>query len=90
MKKLCSVIEMSGSLGCNQTVLLQVQLAVFRFPDRRTDILISMNTPMHINSCSAAAQHTRSGPVTAHLVAPELFLKMLTTFSIVDYSLFGG
>lgn len=62
---------------------------MFRYPDRNTDILISMNTPMHIHEESAAAQHAGAGHKTAHLSAPALFDSMLLSFRVLDYSLFG-
>lgn len=68
---------------------LQIQLAVFRYPEKGTDVLISMNTPIYINQESAAAQHTGSGHKTAHTSAPRLFASMLNAFHIFDYSLFG-
>ena len=68
---------------------LQIQLAVFRYPDRDSDILVTLNTPIYINEASAAAQHTGAGHKTAHSSAPKLFASMLRTFHIFDYSLFG-
>ncbi|KAL0030274.1 hypothetical protein WJX77_007077 [Trebouxia sp. C0004] len=68
---------------------VQIQLAVFRYPDRGSDILVTMNTPVFINEASAAAQHTGAGHKTAHRSAPELFASMLKTFHIFDYTLFG-
>lgn len=77
-----------GGQGPDAANNVQVQLAVFRLPDRQADILISMNTPMHIGAGSDIAQQTGSGPKTAHMLAPQLFMMMLKTFSILDFSLF--
>lgn len=68
---------------------VQVQLAIFRYPERNTDILITMNTPVHIHQKSAAAQHTGPGHKTAHISAPKLLANMIKTFHIFDYTLFG-
>ena len=68
---------------------MQVQLAVLRYPEKRTDILITMNTATHIHGNSAAAQYAGSGQKSAHLTAPDLFLSILKTFHVLDYSLFG-
>ena len=68
---------------------MQVQVAVLRYPEQGTDILITMNTPSHIHDDSAAAQHAGSGQKYAHLSAPDLFHSMLKTFHVIDYSLFG-
>ena len=67
----------------------QVQLAIFRYSEHDTDILVSMNTPTFINAESAAAEHVASGQKNDHLKAPELFMRMLKTFQVLDYSLFG-
>ncbi len=75
------------SISCLRS--LQIQLAVFRYPDRDSDILVTLNTPVFINEASAAAQHTGAGHKTAHSSAPKLFASMLRTFHIFDYSLFG-
>lgn len=68
---------------------VQVQLAIFRYSEHDTDILVSMNTPTFINAESAAAEHDASGQKNDHLKAPELFMRMLKTFQVSDYSLFG-
>ncbi len=75
------------SISCLR--FLQIQLAVFRYPDRYSDILVTMNTPIFINEASAAAQHTGAGHKTAHRSAPKLFASILRTFHIFDYTLFG-
>lgn len=56
----------------------------------QSDVLITLNTPIWISECSAAAEHAGSGFKGAHLVAPELFKRCLATFRILDYGLFGG
>ncbi len=75
------------SISCLRS--LQIQLAVFRYPDRDSDILVTFNTPVFINEASAAAQHTGAGHKTAHRSAPKLFASMLKTVHIFDYTLFG-
>ena len=75
------------SISCLRS--LQIQLAVFRYPDRDSDLLVTLNTPVFINEASAAAQHTGAGHKSAHRSAPKLFASMLKTFHIFDYTLFG-
>ena len=65
-----------------------VQLAVLRYSEKEADILISMDTPTHIHENSLAAQHAGSGQKHAHLSAPDLFMKPLKTFHVLD-GLFG-
>ena len=68
---------------------MQVQLAIFRFLERKTDILISMNTPVYINTESAAAPHAGAGHKSTHTSALALLATMLKTFHIHNYSLFA-
>lgn len=68
---------------------VQVQLVVLRLPEKNTDILISMNTPVFIHEDSSVAVDVGAGFKQLHLTAPDLFQSIVKSFTIVDWSLFG-
>jgi hypothetical protein len=69
---------------------VQIALCIVRLPLHQTDVLITLNTPIYIAEGSAAAEHAGAGFKGEFLAAPELFRKILATFKILDYGLFGG
>ncbi|KAK9814741.1 hypothetical protein WJX72_010720 [[Myrmecia] bisecta] len=75
-----------------QEALNQVQIcqACIRLPSVDSDLLITLNTPMHISEHSAAAEHAGAGAKDAHVTAPQLLQDMLLTLEIKDWGLFGG
>ena len=68
---------------------LQVIMAIIRLHSVASEVLITMNTPMHVSERSAAAEVTGAGPKADHLAAPALFRQILASFRITDYGLFG-
>ena len=67
---------------------MQVQLAVMRLKEVATDLLVVLNTPVHIHECSASAEHAGAGPKQRHTEAPELFGMVLQSLVIRDMGLF--
>ena len=80
----CAVFQLQGVRW-----VLQVIMAVIRLQSVASEVLITLNTPMHVSERSAAAEATGAGPKAEHLAAPVLFRQVLATFKIKDYSLFG-
>lgn len=74
-----------------RTALNQVHviICIIRFPDHGSDVMITLNTPMYISPASAAAEHAGTGSKGAHLLAPDLFKRIISSFAILDWSLFG-
>jgi len=72
--------------GINKVHIL---LAIIRIPEKQTDILISLNTPMFIHEDSISAPDIGAGFKNLHESADALFLRILASFKIVDWSLFG-
>lgn len=68
---------------------LQVIMAIIRLKQVSSEVLIILNTPMSISTSSAAAKDIDPGERTNHLTAPSLLRRVLATFKIKDYSLFG-
>lgn len=73
-----------------ELAFLQVLLAVVRLPQVNSDILITLNTPIYINPASRSAQHVASGHKATHEQAPADFAGLLSTFSVLDWGLFGS
>jgi len=69
---------------------IQVLLAVIRLPQHGTDIVVSLNSPIHIVEGSAAAADAGAGPKQLHATAPQLFHAALSSLRIKDYGLFGA
>eukprot|EP00890_Picochlorum_soloecismus_P000538 jgi/Picsp_1/1485/NSC_04963-R1_protein len=68
---------------------IHILLAIIRIPEKQTDILISLNTPMFIHEDSVSAQDLGAGFKSLHESADALFLQILESFKITDWSLFG-
>ena len=68
---------------------VQVLLHIVRLPNVSSDLVITMNTPIHINQLSAAAQDIEAGDKTQHLGASDLFRRMVAALEITDWTLFG-
>ena len=68
---------------------IHILLAIIRIPEKETDILISLNTPMFIHEDSVSAQDIGAGFKSLHESADALFLEILASFKISDWSLFG-
>jgi hypothetical protein len=64
-------------------------MAIIRLQSVASEVLITLNTPMHVSERSAAAEATGAGPKAEHLAAPGLFRRILASFLIKDYALFG-
>jgi hypothetical protein len=64
-------------------------MAIIRLQQHSSDVLITLNTPVFISEKSAAAGDIGAGHKAGHLAAPELFKRVLCTFAIKDYALFG-
>ncbi|RNA05363.1 Ran guanine nucleotide release factor [Brachionus plicatilis] len=65
--------------------LVEVHMAIFRFKDLKTDILITFNDPILINPESSSAQESNNNDKWT----TEQFLKTIETFYVADFSLFG-
>ncbi|CAL8464048.1 g3583 [Coccomyxa elongata] len=68
---------------------VQVILAIIRLKQVSSEVLITLNTPVFVSSSSAAAQDIGAGEKAHHLMAPSLMRRVIATFKIIDYSLFG-
>lgn len=68
---------------------IHILLAIIRIPEKETDILVSLNTPMFIHEDSVSAQDIGAGFKSLHESADALFLEILASFKISDWSLFG-
>ena len=68
---------------------LQVILAIIRLRQVSSEVLIILNTPVSVSASSAAAKDIGAGARSEHLTAPSLLRRVLGTFKIKDYSLFG-
>jgi hypothetical protein len=71
---------------------VHVHLAVIRIPDKDTDILISLNTPVFIHEQSSSAKYSEAGYMSHDTIeqADALFATVLQTYTILDWSLFGS
>lgn len=79
-----------GRQGPDASNAVHVLLCIVRLPAHATELVLSLNTPMHISPNSAAAEHAGAGTKGAHITAPDLFRRILTTLHVKDYGLFGG
>jgi hypothetical protein len=68
---------------------IHVQLLVVRLPEYKTDMLVTLNSPIYISEHSAAAKEAGAGYKELHMHAPELFQAMCRTLKINDFKLFG-
>ncbi|BDA49170.1 probable ran guanine nucleotide release factor [Coccomyxa sp. Obi] len=68
---------------------VQVILAIIRLKQVSSEVLITLNTPVSVSSSSAAAQDIGAGESAHHYMAPSLMRRVIATFKINDYSLFG-
>ena len=68
---------------------VQVLLLIVRLPNVSSDLVITMNTPIHINELSATAQDIQPGDKMQHLGASDLFRRMIAALEITDWTLFG-
>lgn len=78
-----------GRQGVTALNKVHLLLLVVRLPLHKTDMLVTLNTPVFISEHSAAAEHAGSGYKQEHLGAPSLFRQVLETLRIVDWNLFG-
>ncbi|EIE24757.1 Mog1p/PsbP-like protein [Coccomyxa subellipsoidea C-169] len=67
----------------------RVIMAIIRLKQVSSDVLIILNTPISVSASSAAAKDIGPGERSEHLMAPSLLRRVLATFKIKDYSLFG-
>ena len=67
---------------------MQVQLAVVRLKELKTDLLITLNTPEHISPLSTVAVHAGDGARTDKDAA-GLFWQIIHAVTIKDYHLFA-
>jgi hypothetical protein len=68
---------------------IHVQLLIVRIPEHKTDMLVTLNSPIYISEHSAAAKEAGAGYKELHMQAPELFQNMIKTLKILDFTLFG-
>jgi len=67
---------------------VQVLMCLVRIPDKATDVLLTLNTPIFIAAESAAAKTAGSGHQSAYVDAPRLFSKIIASFCILNWDLF--
>ncbi|RIA96093.1 hypothetical protein C1645_733580 [Glomus cerebriforme] len=67
--------------------LVSIYLAVFRFPNYDTDIVITYNIPILIGATSSSRQTAQEGNIQVGL---EEFKRMLATFKVNNYDLFAA
>lgn len=78
-----------GRQGEHAANHVHVLIGILRLPHVKSDVVLTLATPTEINAASAAADEAGAGAKTLHLTAPELFQRMLQTFRVVDWELFG-
>lgn len=76
----------SDTEGVNKVL---IQLAVLQIPEKNADILITLNTPIFIHEQSSSAIHAGAGFKNFDEGRPDIFFRILTSFKINDFSLFG-
>jgi hypothetical protein len=64
-------------------------MLIVRLPEYKTDMLVTLNSPIFISEHSSSAQEAGAGYKELHMQAPELFQKMIKTLKILDFKLFG-
>ncbi|CAB4384803.1 unnamed protein product [Rhizophagus irregularis] len=67
--------------------LVNIYMALFRFPNYDTDIVITYNIPILIGAASSSRQTAQEGNIQ---VGFEEFKRMLATFKINNYDLFAA
>ena len=82
--------QMTASKG-RQSALnkIQVLMCLIRIPEKATDVLFTLNTPIFIAAESAAAKTAGSGHQSAYVDAPRLFSKIIALIAIQNWELFG-
>ena len=65
-------------------------LAVIRLPQVRSDVLVTLNTPIFVNPKSRAARTVGAGLQSSHEHAPADFAALLSSFQVLDWGLFGS
>jgi Ran-interacting Mog1 protein len=90
----CSLIIGQQSIGKSRQESsalnkIHVQLLIVRLPEYKTDMLVTLNTPIFISEHSAAAKEAGAGYKELHMQAPELFQNMCRSLKILDFKLFG-
>ncbi len=68
---------------------ISVTLAVLRLPTVRSDVLITLNSPVVISTTSQAAESAGAGFKQRHLYAGTLMRQILGSLTVVDWGLFG-
>ena len=68
---------------------VQVMLAIIRLRHVASEVLVTLNTPVHVSERSAAAAAVQPGPKADHRAASALFRQALASLKIKDYGLFG-
>ena len=65
-------------------------MAIIRLQHVASEVLVTLNTLVHVSERSAAAAAVQPGPKAAdHRAAAALFRQALSSLKIKDYSLFG-
>lgn len=82
--------QMTAGKG-RQSALNKIQLlmCLVRIPEKTTDVLLTLNTPIFIAAESAAAQTAGSGHQSAYIDAPRLFSRIIASLHILNWDLFG-
>jgi len=65
--------------------VVNIYLACLRLANAKTDVLITMNTPVIINPASSSSVTPELNPA----LSQEIFVHVLKTFKLKDWSLFG-
>ena len=80
----CSCLVIEKAL-----VHAQVMMAIIRLQHVASEVLITLNTPVHVSERSAVAAAVQPGPKADHRAAGALFRQALASLKIKDYGLFG-
>jgi hypothetical protein len=70
---------------------VSIFVAVFRFTDVMTDIVVSLNSPYRLSVSSSSAQSVdagQTGILNDPQIAEATFMRILSTFNVSDFSLF--
>lgn len=82
------MLSCAGVRNCNM-VSYSVCCLCFYCAQVSSDLLITLNMPVHISATSAAAEHAGAGFKAGASDARPLMLSMLSTLEIRDWGLFG-
>ncbi len=78
--------------GAQQANDVRVYVAVLRLPEVTSDIVVSFNSPVHINNASASAEAVNQNTLRDYCNEPHttaLFEGFIASLQVLDFGLFG-